>query len=71
MKKNSIPKSALAYLIVGLFMTSLTPIISRYYPISDSLRWFIMGFGLMLEMIAIVKIQRAKKDMSCTAKEQG
>jgi len=71
MKKNSIPKSALAYLIVGLFMNSLTPIISRYYPISDFLKWFIMGFGLMLEMIAIVKIQRAKKEMSCTAKEQG
>lgn len=60
MKRNTIPKSALPYLIIGLLFTSLTPIINRYYPMPDVLKGFITGLGLTLEVIAIIKIQRSK-----------
>ena len=67
---KTIPKSALTYLIVGLLATSLTPIINRYWPMPDALKGFIMGMGLMLEVIAIIKIQRSKKGTSCAAANQ-
>lgn len=66
MKRNTNPKFAIAYLIIGLMFTSLTPIISRYYPIPDPLKGFITGLGLALEVIAIIKIRRIKKDRICT-----
>jgi hypothetical protein len=67
MKRNTYPKSAIAYLIIGLMFTSLTPIISRYYPIPDLLKGFITGLGLAIEVVAIIKLQRTKKDRICTA----
>lgn len=65
MKRNNIPKSALAYLIVGLLMTTLTPIIGRYFPLPVFLKGFMSGLGLTLEVIAIIKIQRSKKQTKC------
>jgi hypothetical protein len=65
MKRNIIPKSALALLITGLLMTTLTLVVHRYFPLPDFLRGFINGLGLMLEVIALIKIQRSKKKISC------
>jgi len=62
MKRNTIPKAALFYLIVGLLLVSFTPIISRYVPLPDSSKGFLTGLGLMLEVIAIVKIDRSRKN---------
>ncbi|MDB5019923.1 MAG: hypothetical protein JWQ28_1050 [Pedobacter sp.] len=67
MKRNTISKTALTYLIVGLLITALTPIISRYYPVSDVVRGFITGLGLTLEVIAIVKIRQGKIVRNCTS----
>jgi hypothetical protein len=67
MKRNTISKTALTYLIVGLLITALTPIISRYYPVSDVVRGFITGLGLTLEVIAIVKIRQGKIGRNCTS----
>lgn len=65
MKRNTLPKPALVLLVIGLLMTSLTPIINRYFPLPDFLKGFINGMGLMLEVIALIKIQRSKKNMKC------
>ncbi|NTD99907.1 hypothetical protein G6M24_22460 [Agrobacterium tumefaciens] len=67
MKRSTIPKSAMVYLIIGLMFTSLTPIISRYYPIPDLYKGFITGLGLMIEVIGIIKLQRYKRDRICVA----
>ena len=63
---NNIPKSALVYLITGLLMVTLMPALGRYLSLSDSLLGFTTGLGLMLEVIAIVKIQRSRKESRCT-----
>lgn len=65
MKLNHIPKNALIILITGLLFTTLTPIMGRYFHLPDFLKGFISGLGLMLEVIAIIKIQQAKKQHNC------
>ncbi|MFD0795634.1 hypothetical protein ACFQZX_18575 [Mucilaginibacter litoreus] len=65
MKISNILKPALAYLITGLMITILTPIISRQFSLPDYLRGFLTGLGLTLEFIALVKIQPAKKHSKC------
>lgn len=67
MKRNTIPNPALAYLIIGLLLTTLTPIISRHLLLPDSIKGFIIGLGLMFEVIALVKIRRSNKDRKCRA----
>jgi len=61
MKRNTIPKPALLYLISGLLITTMTPVLARYYPVSDILRGFATGLGLTLEVIGIILIQKSKK----------
>ncbi|WP_460680693.1 hypothetical protein [Mucilaginibacter koreensis] len=61
MKHYPASKPALWYLITGLLLTTLTPVINRYYPLPDSMRGFITGLGLAIEMIAIVKLQRSRQ----------
>jgi hypothetical protein len=65
MKRNNIPKSALFLLIIGLLLTTLTPIINRSFPIPDYAKGFLVGLGLMLEVIALVKIQQNRKNIKC------
>lgn len=65
MKRNIIPKPALVLLIIGLLMTTTTPIIYRYFSMPDFLKGFINGLGLMLEFTALVKIQRSRKNTKC------
>lgn len=67
MKYISIPKSALVFLVAGLLLTTLPPILSRYFSIPDLFRGFITGVGLTFEVIALAKIQRSKKGRSCAA----
>lgn len=64
--KNNIPKSALVYIITGLLMVTLVPVLSRYLPIPDAVKGFITGMGHALEFIAIVKIQRSRKESRCS-----
>jgi hypothetical protein len=63
MKPNNTPKSAVTLLVIGLLMTSFTSIINRYFPLPDFLRGFITGLGLTFEVIALVKIDRSKKNL--------
>lgn len=65
MKRTTIPKPALLYLISGLLITTLTPVLARYYPMSDLLRGFCTGLGLTLEVIALILIQRSRKNQKC------
>ncbi len=65
MKLNSVPKSALALLIIGLLITILTPIINRYFLLPNFLKGFLNGFGLTIEVFAIIKMDRSKKKAKC------
>jgi hypothetical protein len=60
-----IQPNAIALLSVGLLMVSLTPILSRYFTWPDSLKGFLTGLGLMLELLGLLRIQRRKKCRSC------
>ncbi|GAA4092491.1 hypothetical protein [Mucilaginibacter panaciglaebae] len=61
MKRNAMPKPVLFLLISGLLLTSLMPIVSRYFPLPDFLKGFLGGIGIALEFVALVKLQRSKK----------
>lgn len=65
MKLNTIPKSALALLMIGLLLVTLTPIINRYFPLPDFLKGLMNGLGLTIEVIALIKIDRSKKKSRC------
>ena len=65
MKRNTIPKSALALLIIGLLITTLTPVINSSFPMPDYVKGFLVGLGLMLEVIALIKIQQNRKNIKC------
>lgn len=67
MKPNYIPQPALTYLIIGLLIITVTPIMGRYFPLPDFLRGFLSGLGLTLEFIGVVKIKRNKKKIECGA----
>lgn len=62
MKYNAIPKQAIMYLVTGLLLTSLTPILNKYLAMPDFIKGFLTSLGLTLEFIALVKIQRIKKE---------
>lgn len=55
-------KKEISLLVVGLLIVSAA-FVGRYLPISDALKGFITGVGLMLEFLAIAKI--SKKNSSC------
>lgn len=59
------PKSLLVLLVVGLLMTCLPPMINRHFAIPAMLRGFLGGLGLTLEIIALVKMQRHRKNVKC------
>jgi hypothetical protein len=61
MKRNAISKSAMPFLVIGLLLTSLTPIISRHFHWPDLVKGFLAGLALALEMIAIIKMSRSNK----------
>lgn len=61
MKRNPIQRRALMLLASGLLITSLPPIICQHFSAPDSLRGFLTGLGLALEVIALVKIQRNRR----------
>lgn len=65
MKRNSITKTALVYLITGLLLVVLVPITGRYFQLSDATQGFLTGSGLMLEFIALLMIDRGKKQNGC------
>ena len=66
MKYNRMPKQATLCLIIGLLLATLTPIINKHVAIPDFAKGFLTGLGLTLEFIALVKIQRSKKEnQSC------
>ncbi len=62
MKYNAIPKHAAMYLVTGLLLTSFTPILNKYLAMPDFIKGFLIGLGLTIEFIALVKIQRSKKE---------
>jgi hypothetical protein len=65
MKLNNFPKSALVILVIGLFMTTLPPVMNRYFALPDMARGFLVGLGLTLEVIALAKMQRHRKNTKC------
>jgi hypothetical protein len=62
MKYNKVPKQAIVCLIVGLLLVSFIPIINKHVAIPDFAKGFLTGLGLTLEFIALLKIQRSKKE---------
>lgn len=67
MKRNSIPKPALIYLLIGLALTTLVPISNRFFPLPDVMSGFMTGLGLTFEIVALVLIQRSKRGQKCEA----
>ncbi|WDF54866.1 hypothetical protein [Mucilaginibacter sp. KACC 22063] len=65
MKQNKPSKPVMALLIIGVLMVTTTPIISKHFFMPDSVRGFIYGLGLALEVIAIIKFQQSKKTGIC------
>lgn len=64
MKRRRIPEIPLFYLVTGLFLVALAPVLSRHCGMPDMLRGFLTGLGMMLEIIAIIKIQRSRRSRS-------
>ena len=67
MKTRRMSRSTLILFISGLLLVSLTPYVSRHYPIPDYLGGFLSGTGLALEFLAVVKMQRSKTGGSCSS----
>jgi hypothetical protein len=65
MKSINISKTVLFLLVIGLLLTSLTSIVNHYFPMPDVVKGFLMGLGLMIEVIALVRMQKNKKTSSC------
>ena len=66
MKPRKMSRTTLILFVSGLLLVSLTPVISRHYPIPDSLSGFLSGAGLMLAFLAVVRMQRARTG-SCSS----
>jgi hypothetical protein len=66
MKKNNIPKPAFVLFIIGLLISTLTPVTGRFFLLPDFVKGVIMGLGLALEIIALIIFQRNKKAASCS-----
>ena len=67
MKRTTFTTSALVFLITGLLLTSGVLILSRYYPVSDTMKGLMTGLGLGIEMIGIIKLDRGRKNLACKA----
>ena len=67
MKNNQIQKAALPYFITGLLLVTVSPAIGRYYQLPDFVTGFLTGLGLMLEVVAFIRIRR-DKSVSCRPK---
>jgi hypothetical protein len=65
MKNFDISKTALILLVTGLLLTSLTSIVNRYFPMPHVVQGFLMGIGLTIEVIALIKMERSKRKSSC------
>ena len=67
MKTRKMSRSTLILFISGLLLVSLTPIVSRHYPMPDFLSGLLSGTGLTLELLAVVRMQRSKTGGSCAS----
>ncbi len=65
MKNLKEQKSPIILLVIGLLIVSLIPIVSRYFHLTDALTGFLTGIGLMIECIALIKMQQIKKQSAC------
>jgi len=65
MKNFNISKPVLILLVIGLLLTTLMPIVNRYFPMPDVVKGFLMGLGLTIEVIALIKMDRNKKKSIC------
>lgn len=63
------PKPALIMLIAGLLMTTMMPVVGRYFSMPDFVKGFMTGLGLTIEFIALVKIQRNKRNAYTTCNQ--
>lgn len=62
MKHNTIPKQAIVLLITGLLIVSFNLILGKYMGVPDFIKGFLSGLGIALETIALIKIQRSRKE---------
>ena len=55
MKTDSIPKKTRMLLIAGLLIISFTPLIAHFFTMPDALRGALMGVGIGLEILALIR----------------
>ncbi|PJJ84448.1 hypothetical protein [Mucilaginibacter auburnensis] len=65
MKNLKEQKTTVIILVIGLLIVSLTPIVNRYFHLADAFTGFLTGIGLMIECIALIKMQQIKKQNAC------
>ncbi len=65
MKNLKEEKYPVALLVIGLLIVWLTPVINRYFNLPDAFTGFLTGIGLMVECIALIKMQQIKKQNAC------
>jgi hypothetical protein len=64
MKPGQLPQPVTALLVIGLMLTTVSPLICRHFRLPDYLTGFSMGIGIGLEILAIVFAKRYRKQVS-------
>lgn len=54
------PKAVRITLCIGILVFSLTMIAAQIFKLSDSLKGFLMGMGIGIELFALIKLKRAQ-----------
>ena len=55
------PKPALALLITGLILTTISPVLAHHFHYSDFLTGSLTGFGIGMELFAVILTVRHKR----------
>ena len=60
MKRQKLSAGTLVYLLSGLLLVVVTPALGKHLAMPDMLKGFLTGLGMMLEVIAIIKMQKSR-----------
>ncbi|CAM4052776.1 hypothetical protein SAMN06265348_10243 [Pedobacter westerhofensis] len=64
MKRQKLSAGTLVYLLSGLLLVVVTPPLGKHLAMPDMLKGFLTGLGMMLEVIAIIKMQKSRSRSS-------
>ena len=70
MKIKSLPKPIGNYFLMGILIVALSQLFARFIPMADFVRGALMGVGIGLEIIAVIKLSAFRKNMHDTIENQ-